>query len=125
MSLEFKSDTPIYRQIVEYAYARILSGEWPSGERVPSVRELAASMAVNSHTVLKAYDYLEAHGVIAPRRGMGFFTAPDARERVDADRRENFFDTTLREVFAQMKMLGVGIEDVVEHYRKYENPDKS
>ncbi len=50
--MEFKPDKPIYRQIIDYAFGCILSGGWRPGEKVPSVRELAVELAVNSHTVL-------------------------------------------------------------------------
>lgn len=56
--MDFHAEKPIYQQIVDYAFAKILSGEWPEGKRIPSVRELAALMCVNTHTILKAYDYL-------------------------------------------------------------------
>lgn len=118
--MQFKADTPIYLQIVDYAYARILDGSWAPDSRLPSVRELSAQMAVNTHTVLKAYEYLESHGVIAPRRGMGFFAVPDAADRVNADRREHFFSETLGAVFAQMRLLGITIDEVVEHYESSE-----
>lgn len=114
--MDFKPDKPIYRQIVDYAYTSILSDRWPLNERVPSVREMAAELAVNSHTVLKAYEYLQSHGVIASRRGMGFFLEPDAKERVNADRREYFFDTTLADMFSQMDLLGIGIDEIIRHY---------
>ena len=48
------------------------------GEKIPSVRELAVGMGVNSHTVLKAFDELQQQGLITPRRGMGFFLADNA-----------------------------------------------
>ncbi len=117
--MEFKSDKPIYRQIVDYAFAQVLSGAWPAGERVPSVRELAAEMAVNSHTVLKAFDYLTDLGVIASRRGMGYYLQPDAAAVVMAEQRRTFYSTTLEEVFDMMDMLGVTIEDIDRHYREH------
>ena len=114
--MEFKTDRPIYRQIIDYAFGCILSGGWTPGGKVPSVRELAVSMAVNSHTVLKAYDHLQDNGIIVPRRGMGFYLADDARERVNAERRREFFDTDLTELFGRMEMLGISIDDVVAAY---------
>lgn len=114
--MDFKADKPIYRQIVEYAYGRILADEWHPGERVPSVRELGATLSVNSHTALKAYEYLTDHGVIAARRGMGYYLEPDAKERVNADRRQCFFDETLSHLFSQMDLLGISIDDVVARY---------
>jgi len=115
--MEFKTDRPIYRQIIDYAFGCILGGGWTLGAKVPSVRELAVELAVNSHTILKAYDHLQDNGIIVPRRGMGFFLAEDARERVDVERRREFFDSELHEVFARMDMLGIGIDEIVEAYK--------
>lgn len=115
--MNFKTDRPIYRQIIDYAFARIMSGEWLPEQKVPSVRELAVQMAVNSHTVLKAYEYLQNENIIYPRRGMGFFLAEDAKENVNAARRHEFYTTTLNELFEEMDMLGISIDDIVAQYR--------
>lgn len=114
MSLQFSTDTPIWAQIVEAAYARIISGAWTPGERIPSVRELAVEMAVNSRTVLRAFEQLEQEEVIAPRRGMGYYLAADAPERVLAARREHFFKSTLPAFYAQMRELGLTPADLPE-----------
>ncbi len=114
--MEFSNDRPIYRQIVDFAFARILDGDWLPDARVPSVRELATALTVNSHTVLKAYDELERLGIIASRRGMGFFLAADARTKILAEERREFFDVTLANLFSRMETLGIGIDDVVYGY---------
>ncbi len=114
--MEFSNDRPIYRQIVDFAFARILDGDWLPDARVPSVRELATALTVNSHTVLKAYDELERLGIIASRRGMGFFLAADARTIILAEERREFFDVTLANLFSRMETLGIGIDDVVYGY---------
>lgn len=116
--MEFKADKPIYRQIIDYAFGCILSGVWEPGQKVPSVRELAVGLAVNSHTVLKAYDQLQAGGIIAPRRGMGYFLSDDAPALVAEEQRREFFTTVLDSTFAQMDLLGITIDDVVAHYRQ-------
>lgn len=122
--MEFKTDRPIYRQIVDYAFARILCGSWKPGDRVPSVRELAVALAVNSHTVLKAYDELQADGIISPRRGMGFYLNDDAPALVAAAQRKEFFETVLTDVFTQMDMLGISITELTAFYAqlKSSNP---
>lgn len=94
-----------------------MSGEWREEERIPSVRELSVRLAVNTHTVLKAYEYLQDEGIIYPRRGMGFYLAEKATEMVAKARREEFFQTTLDDVFREMEMLGISIDDIVKHYR--------
>lgn len=112
MPMDFHADKPIYQQIVDYAFANILSEQWRGGERVPSVRDLAALMSVNSHTALKAYDYLQARGIISMRRGMGYYLADDARTRVEAERRHEFLTVTAPEFFRQMRLLGLTLDDL-------------
>ena len=113
----FNTDKPIYRQIIDYSFGCIISGQWPPEAKVPSVRELAVQMSVNTHTVLKAFEYLQQHGIIFPRRGMGFFLSAEAPELVEAARREEFFDVTMPALFNEMKMLGIGIDEIVGRYK--------
>lgn len=114
--MDFKDNKPIYRQIIDYCFGCILSGSWVPEQKIPSVRELALLMQVNTHTVLKAFEYLQAHDIIYPRRGMGFYLSSHAPESVNATRRQEFFDETLTEMFAEMRMLGIDIGDVVERW---------
>jgi len=110
----FKDNKPIYRQIIDYCFNCIISGEWMAGQRVPSVREMAVELAVNSHTVLKAYEYLQTHAIISPKRGMGFFLEPNATEHVRETMKEEFYTETLTATFADMRTLGIDIEDVIK-----------
>lgn len=120
--MDFKTDRPIYQQIVDYCYTRILSGAWPPDGKIPSVRELAMALSVNTHTVLKALETLQSAEIIMPRRGLGFFLAPDAPGRVMQARRQEFFNTTLAELFHEMEMLGISIDDVVDYYKQRLKP---
>lgn len=117
--MEFSSDKPIYRQIADYFMAEILRGVWREGDKAPSVRELSVGLGVNTHTVLKAYDYLQDHGVIEARRGTGYYLTPGACSAVGALRREEFFDSSLPALFEQMRLLGVGMEEIAEAYRQF------
>lgn len=67
--------TPLYRQIVDEVRSAFVRGFLEAGERLPSVRELASSLAVNPATVVKAYDALEAERLIVRRQGLGAFVA--------------------------------------------------
>lgn len=116
--MDFTANKPIYRQIIDYGFGQILTGVWVPGERVPSVRELSVTLSVNSHTVLKAYEYLQAEEIIVPKRGMGFYLTADAVEMVNKARREEFFDSTLKELFKEMKLLDISIEEVVERWEE-------
>lgn len=119
--MDFTPNKPIYRQIIDYSFGQILTGEWTAEQRVPSVRELSVQLSVNSHTVLKAYEFLQAQGIIVAKRGMGFYLTPDALHHVNEARRSEFFDTSLKELFKEMNLLGISIEEVEEQYRKFIN----
>lgn len=115
--MDFKANKPIYQQIVDFCFSKILMAEWQPEGRVPSVRELAALLVVNPHTVLKAFEYLQAEELIVSKRGMGFYLAKDAVKRVMKLRKKEFFETTLVEMFQMMDLLDVGLEEIVERYK--------
>lgn len=74
-SLEFvvqpTSGVPIYRQLIDQVRAMVSSGRLKPGDRLPSVRQVAADLEVNMMTVSKAYARLEAEGVLERERGLG------------------------------------------------------
>lgn len=71
MTWELNSDRPIYTQILEKVQLRIISGVYKPGERLPSVRELAAEASVNPNTMQKAFAELEKSGLILTQRNSG------------------------------------------------------
>ncbi len=116
--MEFNDSKPIWKQIADYSYARILSGEWTAGRQVPSVRELAGELGVNSRTVMKAFEDLQDGGIIIPRRGIGFILAEDAQQKVGLIRRKEFFHRALPTIAEEMRQLGIGVADVAEELSK-------
>lgn len=86
---------PIYQQIVDFCFSKILTREWRAEERVVSVRELSTQLAVNSRTVLKAYEYLQTEDIIYPERGMGFYLSKDAVKKVMRIQKKEFLTTSL------------------------------
>ena len=77
---------PAYRQLMEQVQYNVASGWVESGEKLPSIRELARYLGVNPSTIVKAYSELEHLGVIERRQGSGVFVraggkAPSLRER--------------------------------------------
>ena len=81
MTTEFSSDRPIYRQILDYCMECVSTGQWIPEGRIPSVKELSVTMAVNPRTVMRAYEELSDNGIIFQRRGMGFYVGADGRMR--------------------------------------------
>ena len=68
MAWELDADRPIYAQLVERIQREIVSGKYQPGEKLPSVRDLAAVAAVNPNTVQKAFAELERSGLIMTQR---------------------------------------------------------
>ena len=78
MRWNIRSDLPVYSQLVEHIKLAIVSGEFPLGSRLPSVRELAADAGVNPNTMQRALSELERRGLVCARRTAGCFVTEDA-----------------------------------------------
>lgn len=112
--MEFNDNKPIYKQIVDYAFNNIIEGMWQPGSRIPSVRELAADLGVNTRTVLKAMEDLQSIKVIEPKRGMGFILKADAAATVREERRREFFEVMLPALQAETKRLGISKGELID-----------
>lgn len=115
---EFKPDKAIYLQMSERLCDDILSGRYKAGDRIPSVRELSEMLEVNTNTVVRAYDRLTRLEIIYTRRGMGYFVAENARSLILASRRKEFMDESLPELFRQMRLLGITMEELEERWNE-------
>jgi DNA-binding transcriptional regulator YhcF (GntR family) len=113
----FHNDKPIYLQIAERLCDEILSGEYQDDDRIPSVREYAVLLEVNTNTAVKAYDQLARENIIYNKRGLGYFVTPGARSEIKHVRRKEFINQRLPELFRQMQLLGIGIEDIEEAWK--------
>ena len=111
--MDFSNNKPIYKQIIDYCYGKIMAGEWLPDARIPSIKELSVTMVVNSRTVLRAYDDMQALGVIYQRRGMGYYVAPESRDIILTERRAEFFEETLPEIMKEMDLLGLTWDDLI------------
>lgn len=82
ISLNSRSARPIYEQVKDGLRRLVVTGALQEGERLPSVRSLAASLAINPNTIQRAYEDLEAEGYLCTVQGKGSFAA----RRADVDR---------------------------------------
>lgn len=71
--LAARSSLPPYVQIVEQVRQALLAGVLHPGDRLPTVKEVVGSLAINPNTVLKAYRDLEREGLVEGRQGVGTF----------------------------------------------------
>lgn len=111
--MEFNPQRPIYLQIADTLCARILSGEFPPDARVPSVREYGAELGVNPNTMVRVYGKLSGEGILVNRRGLGFFVALDAKDRILAQWRRAFLEEELPLIRRKMALLGIGERELL------------
>ncbi|MBO7334643.1 MAG: GntR family transcriptional regulator [Lachnospiraceae bacterium] len=73
MKISQTSGVPIYQQIADSFRADILAGRFKDGEFLPSIRELARDLKISVITTMKAYEQLEAEGLVTAMQGKGFY----------------------------------------------------
>ena len=120
MTMVFSNDKAIYIQMADRLCDEILAGTYSEDGRIPSVREYAVMLEVNTNTAVKAYEALARDGIIYNRRGLGYFVSQGARESIMESRRREFVENTLPEVFRNMRLLGIDIGEVVERWNGME-----
>ena len=118
--MEFNQPKGIYQQIADQVRDRIAVGEWPAGDRIPSVREMAVNLGVNPNTVTRSYQTLQDKGIIENRRGIGYFVANTARGEIMNDMKEQFIGDELPRLFRMMKKMGIRIEELVSLYESFD-----
>ncbi len=124
MSIDFKSTKGIFQQIADILCQRILENKLPPGERVPSVRDLAAEFEVNRNTLLRTYSLLEEAGIIVNKRGIGFFVADRAIELIHRRERQDFFANDFPEFLKKVKLLGLTAGELSELTKLLEQNSK-
>ncbi len=117
--MKFKESKSIYLQIADRICDEILQRQYTEEARIPSVREYAATVEVNANTVMRTYDYLQQREVIYNKRGIGYFVAAGAREKIIFIRKEIFLNEDMPEFFRQLKTLGIPMKEIEQKYEAY------
>lgn len=116
--MAFNSDRAIFLQMADRLCDEILAGKYGDDDRIPSVREYAVLLEVNTNTAMKAYDQLAREHIIYNKRGLGYYVTPGAREQILTQRRRDFMEQQLPELFRQMRLLGLDIQTIVKELDK-------
>ena len=111
--LDYRDARPIYAQIADNLRNQITAGILQPDDRLPSVRELAAELAINPNTIQRAYRELEVQGWIATVPGKGCFVC-----QVGSHSAANPQWADLDRAVAQLLDAGVSKEDLLAHIRK-------
>lgn len=111
MQWQFSNEMPIYSQLVEQIKIGIVSGMFPPGERLPSVRDLATEAGVNPNTMQRAMTELERDGLVYSQRTAGRFVTED-HAVIQAAKRD-LAQRHIRAFLAAMLRLGYGREEII------------
>jgi DNA-binding transcriptional regulator YhcF (GntR family) len=101
---DLQSDRPIYSQLVEQIQLMVVSGIYPAGSRLPSVRDLAAEASVNPNTMQRALAQLENDGLLFTQRTSGRFVTEDVGKIMQV--KNNLAVDVIREFIDKMNHLG-------------------
>lgn len=120
--MNFSNNKAIFEQIADRLADEIVAGKYPPGGRIPSVREYASLLQVNTNTAVKSYELLAREGIIFNKRGMGYFVAEEARHHILQRRQDEFTNTMLPELFRQMRLLHIGMDEVERLWNESQHP---
>ena len=115
IQLDYRDVRPIYAQIVDGYREQILSGILQPGDKLPSVREMAAELTINPNTIQRAYRELEMEGWIASVPGKGSFVCgiPSGPQREQLSMLAKFDD-----VVEELIALGVSREELLQRIQQ-------
>lgn len=123
--MEFINTKSIFLQIADSISEKIMEGKYPPGEKIPSVRDLAAEMGVNPNTIMRSYSELESRGIIENKRGVGYYITSEANIIIHQWKRKEFFNIDLPLIVRQAKILNITFEELRYYFESTNNSDKN
>jgi len=112
IQLDSRDTRPLFEQIKEKTKELIVKGVFGENEKIPSVRENAAFLAINPNTIQKAYKELENEGFIYSVRGKGYFVS--SVSNFVREKRIYELNCQLEEIMYELKCLGLEKERIIE-----------
>jgi GntR family transcriptional regulator len=117
--MEFRDNQAIYLQIADFMCENILQKKWLEGEKIPSIRDIAVKVEVNPNTALRTFNYLQDHGIIYNKRGIGYFVADQGFRKTMELKKKQFIKDELPKMFRLLDMVNLNFEDLKTYYQTY------
>ncbi|WP_042159734.1 GntR family transcriptional regulator [Paenibacillus gorillae] len=111
MTMEFDNNQPIYLQIMNHMKRQIIAGKLKPGDKIDSVRELAAELQINPNTIQRTFQELEREGIVETKRGLGRYVTSE-ESTIMSIKKEMAGDLLDRFVIG-MKELGFESKDII------------
>lgn len=116
IQLDFGDHRPLYEQIKDKIKELIINRILSENESIPSVRELASSLAINPNTIQKAYKELESEGYIYSLKSKGSFVAP--RQEINENPKTGELMLAVEAIIKELKFLGASRDELEEIINK-------
>ena len=113
LHIDYRDARPIYEQVMDGLRRLMVTGVIAEGEKLPSVRALASSLAINPNTIQRAYEALEQEGYAYSVPGKGSFAAN--RTEMDEKRKTELL-RQLDAIAEELRYLGVTAEEIAARF---------
>ncbi len=120
LKIDQRSGVPAYRQIIDQVLGGISAGKLRPGDQLPPVRQLAADLAINPNTVVRAYRELEIREVLATQQGTGTFLT-DKKPAVDGLERQRRIGQLCGDLLARAGAEGIELAEIIAYLNKLQN----
>lgn len=121
--LSSRAGEPAAHVIAEDLWTAVVEGTLETGARLPTTRQLAVDLGVSPVSVERAYEELEARGVIATRPGQGTYISLETRSEAELERRRAFA-RLCRQAIEEARELGFGVDDLIQELGEYRTLDR-
>jgi len=111
VTIEFDNNAPIYIQIMNYIKKQIVIGKMGPGDKIESVRDLAAELQINPNTIQRTFQELEREGIVETKRGLGRYVTDE--ESTIMQMKKEMASELLGRFVSGMKELGFAEGDIV------------
>lgn len=116
MQWDLNSDKPVYLQLVEHIQVGIISGVYKPGDKLPSVRDLAAQAMVNPNTMQRAMAELERDGLVFANRTSGRFITSD--EELIKELKTKYTSQIVKDFLDKMDLMGIELDEIIIYITK-------
>ena len=122
IQLDFGDHRPLYEQIKDKIKQLIINGVLSENDKIPSVRELAAELAINPNTIQQAYKDLEGEGYIYSLKAKGNFVSPHGKTAKEVD--TSYLLESLCQTIRELRFLGINQDTIFDIAEKIYKEDK-
>ena len=118
VSLDHHSGVPIYRQIISQILYAVARGDLPPGTQLPTVRQLAVELSVNTNTIIKAYKELEIRGNLETQQGTGTFIS-NAEVTITPDEKNRVLTALCKDVVGRAGAYGIELGEIIQALKDF------